>query len=169
MPANVFTYRMPAGIPGAVSRAGVSDVEPVKLWPQGTTGAFPGYGLAGVIDATTGEFRLVKSTDAVATGFLVRPYPTNANSVNQALGAGVPMDGLGDRLRKGYMTVKLYGATPAVKGGAVFVRVANAGAGETIGGVEAADDGADAIQLDGNCYFMGPADADGNVEIAYNT
>jgi len=138
------------------------------LWPQGTTGAFVGYGLAGVIDAATGEFRVVKAADAVVSGFLVRPYPTNANSVAQGLDAGVPMDGVGDRLTRGYMTVKLYGATAAAKGGAVFVRVANAGAGEAIGGVEAADDAADAIQLPEHTYFMGPADADGNVEVCYN-
>lgn len=47
------------------------------------------------------------------------------------------------------------------------MRVAAASAGRPIGGIEAAADGSNTIAVAG-CTFMGPADASGNVEIAYN-
>lgn len=134
-----FLLRMGAGIPGALTRQGKAKVEPVNVWPQGTTGAFPAYGVAGVWDASTGQFRVVKSTDTVVRGFLVRPYPTSqALAATQGLAQGTPQDGVNDSLISGWMSVKLRGATAAAKGGLVYVRIANADSTHVIGGVEAA-------------------------------
>lgn len=170
-----FLKRMPAGIPGALTRQGKAKVEPFQVWPQGTTGAFSAYGLAGQLDAVTGQFRVVKSTDATVRGFLVRPFPTGGNTgAGAALGGSVtPPDGVGDAMVSGYINAKLYGATAAVRGGVVYVRVADVAAtGFPIGSVQAAaqaaPNAADTIALPATSYFEGPADANGNVEIAFN-
>lgn len=159
-----YQFRMPAGIPGDINRAFAATVETAML-SGATPGKFTNYGFAGVINAADGVFRVVAAGDAAVYGFLARPYPTNSSQ--DGLGTSTPpTSGAGDVLRRGYMTVKLYGATAAVKGGKVYVRIQNAGAGQVIGGVEAAADAGNTI--DGNAVFMGPADSDGNVEIAYN-
>jgi hypothetical protein len=49
----------------------------------------------------------------------------------------------------------------------VYIRVATAGAGKPIGGIEAVADSTNTILVAG-CTFMGPADAAGNAEIGYN-
>lgn len=64
------------------------------------------------------------------------------------------------------MTVKLNAGTSAL-GGAVYVRVGAASATKPIGGIEAVADSTNTVVLTG-ATFMSAADADGNVEIAYN-
>ena len=63
------------------------------------------------------------------------------------------------------MTVKLASGT-AARGGQVYARV-TADTGKNVGDIEAADDTGKTVAVSG-CTFMGPADADGNTEIAYN-
>ena len=74
-------------------------------------------------------------------------------------------------MKRGYMTVKVNASLPAAvpaKGGAVYCRKTDHGAAEyLIGGVESDADGGKCEAITG-CYFMGPMDADGNVEIAFN-
>lgn len=172
MTGNAFTYSMPAGIPGAVNRVGGRgpDIEAQIMDPTDYLGA---YGLAGQIDSATGDFRKMEAGDATIYGFLVRPYPLQATTATGYSGsvplgtAGVPpQSGVIDVLKSGYMTVLLRNATAAVKNGVVYIRVANPTADLPLGGAEAADDGADTIAV--NAYFMGGADANGNVEIAFN-
>jgi hypothetical protein len=170
---NVFTYSMPSGIPGAVNRVGGGgklDIEAVILDPNNV---FPLYGLFGQIDSVTGLFRIIAAADAATYGPIVRPYPTQPTAAagysgSVVLGAGAvpPTKGAAAVLKSGYMTVLLYGATAAVKNGQVYVRTQNAGAGQQVGGVEAAADGGNTIAI--KAYFMGPADAAGNIEIALN-
>lgn len=173
MSANVYKYNMPSGIPGAISRAGggvVLDVEPVAL---SSAEPFPFYGLAGSIDAN-GDFQIVQAADMAIYGFLSRPFPDNQTTTANFFGSnplGTPAvppqnGGEGAALRAGYMTVQLYGATAAAKNGVVYVRTQNAGAGQQIGGVEAAADGGNTIAV--NAVFMGPADDNGIVEISFN-
>lgn len=162
--SNAFLYRMPSGIPGAITRASQSTTEPVLLDPAQP---FAGYGLFGKI--ANGKFVPIGTGDtgAIQYGLLVRPYPTTGGSASDPLGkATPPAKGIADALRRGYMTVKL-NAGSAVKDGVVFVRVAGAAAGKPIGGIEAAADSTNTISIS-NATFMGPADASGNVEIAYN-
>lgn len=98
-------------------------------------------------------------------GILVRPYPTTASQ--DGLGKSTPAKaGIGDVLRRGYMSVLLRSGTSA-KGGAVYIRVGAPAADKPVGGVEAAADGTNTIILP-NASFMGAADASGNVEISYN-
>jgi len=65
------------------------------------------------------------------------------------------------------MTVKLGGAAAPAKGGAVWVWTAVT-AGQNIQGlVQAADVTTNGFKIN-KAIFMGPADASGNTEIAYN-
>lgn len=164
-----FTYRMPSGIPGQLNRAEQCHTEPNIIMATNPPLA---YGLPVVLDAGTKQIRPVGAGDTadMVAGFNVRPWPTTPGSyANQGLGTGTPMgSGVVDVLRRGYMMVQLNGVTAAAKGGKVYVRVASPAAGKPIGGLEAAADGANTIVLDSSCYFMGPSDAQGNTEIAFN-
>jgi len=172
---NAYTYNMPAGIPGVVNRVGgrAPDIEAQIMDP---TNPLPLYGLAGQIDATSQYFRALAAGDTAIYGFLVRPYPEQPTTASGFSGsvtlgtAAVPpqFQTAIDVLKSGYMTVILYAATAAAKGGVVYVRKQNAGAGEVVGGAEAAADGGNTITLDAKSYFMGPADANNFVELAFN-
>ena len=166
--SNVFLFRMPAGIPGAVNRASTATVETQLL---DTTNPPAVYGVPGAIDATSKAFRAIQGGDVSASiyGLYVRPYPTGAAAQNCPLGSVVPTptSGMANVLKRGYLNVQLNGATAAAKGGTVYVRVANAAAGKPIGGIEAAADSTNTIVM-ANAYFTGPADANAITEIAYN-
>lgn len=178
MTQNAYPYQMPAGIPGVASRLGgrMPEIEAQVMDPDHP---LPAYGLFGKIGAT-GLFRTLETTDTNAEIFgpLVRPYPQQpaqapSNSVSGSTPLGtqaVPPQNQAtiDVMRSGRMTVLLRGATAAAKGGIIYVRVDNADATHPLGGVEAADDGANTVPLDSKSYFMGPADSNGNVEIAFN-
>ncbi len=163
-----FKYRMPAGIPGNPNR-----VEHLTSEAQIMDTAFPVLLFGVPIKLVSGLVRPVASGDAatVVYGFLIRPYPTQNQgygSPADAFGGGIPNPiDLANVMRRGYMTVKLNNVTAAVKGAAVYVRVADPTTPTPIGGLEAGADGGDCVVIPG-CIFMGPADADGNVEIAYN-
>lgn len=161
---NAILYRMDSGIPGDISRKAQSTVEPVAL--DGTN-KFTAYGLFGKI--ASGKFVPLGAGDVAASayGLLVRPYPTQGANPSDPLGTAVPLGtGIGDCMRRGYMTVKLNAGT-AAQAGQVYVRVAAAAAGKPIGGIEAAADSTNTIAITG-ATFMSAADASGNVEIAYN-
>lgn len=170
-----FLYRIPAGIPGDVNRAHIAHVEPVSLTPVGTTGAPTTYGVPVAIDGTTGNARMISASDTAIYGILVRPFPSQQvpNQVSGQLyqdlmGAGVPPGkGGGDVLRRGYITVLLSGSAAATKNGAVFVWTAAASGTHITGGFEAAATSGSTLAIPAT--FMGAADANGNVEIAYNT
>lgn len=162
-----YTFRMPSGIPGTVTRPHHSTIEPELMLSSAPLTA---YGLPCIRDAATGKMRVATTGDTVSmvAGFLVRPYPTNGViGGSQALGVSVPDPGaIANVLKRGYTSVLLGGSTSAVKGGPVYLRIATPGTGKPIGGVEAAADGANTIQL--NAVFQGPADAQGVTEIGYN-
>ena len=160
---NAFTYRMPYGIPGDITRQSLATVETQLL---DSTLPFAGYGLPGKINANK-KFSGIVNGDAAVYGFLVRPFPTQGVNASDALGVGVPKtSGLGDVLRRGYINVACNNGTPQV-GGAVYVRVAVPSGAKVIGGIEATADGANTITITG-ATFAGAADASGNVEVAFN-
>jgi len=161
---NAFLYRMPSGIPGDISRLSAATVEPVLLDPANP---FSAFGLFGKIAA--GKFIPIGAGDAASAtyGLYVRPYPTTGGAASDPLGTSTPpASGIGNAMRRGYMTVKLNAGTAAF-GGQVYVRVAAAAAGKPIGGIEAAADSTNTIAITG-ATFMSAADASGNVELAYN-
>lgn len=162
---NAFTYRMPAGIPGAISRnAGQATVEPCAF---NASKPFTAYGQFG--KTVSGKFEPLESGDAasVITGMLVRPFPTNAGQ--DGLGVSTPpTSGIGDRLKRGYLSVMLALGT-AAKDAQVYV-VTTAGGDVVLGDIVTSTSpagGGTAVAAAG-CFFTGPADASGNVEVAYN-
>jgi hypothetical protein len=171
MPDSVFTFRMPAGIPGECSRFNVIGTT-IKPENQNSTTPFTLFGQVGTIDANGA--RPVLATDTAippVVGIAVRPFPTSDMTVALPgvvpFGPGVPAPrGVIDIMYRGYVTMKLNGATAAAKGGAVYVYYAASAGSHVQAGIEAAS-GANLWLLTG-AYFSGPADAQGNVEIAFH-
>lgn len=161
-----FLYRMPAGIPGAVTRSEVATVEARVIDASNPPTAF---GVAVAIDATTSGIRPMGTGDTASLvyGVYVRPYPLQGNGTDGLGTSTPPTSGIANVLKRGYITVQLNGTTAAALNGAVYVRIANASTGKPIGGFEAASDTTNTIQLT-NAVFTGPADANGNVELAFN-
>jgi hypothetical protein len=154
---------MAAGIPGAINRTWAATVE-AQVYDNANT--FSSYGVPAKI--VSGLLRPVASGDAasVVYGFLVRPYP--AHSTNDPIGTSTPPTlGIANVMVRGYMTVQLNNTTAATKNGQVYVRVASAATGKPIGGIEAGADSGNCVAITG-AFFMGAADASGNVEIRYN-
>lgn len=161
-----FNTRMPAGIPGDITRAWAANVEPVAITPSGTTGAPTAYGIPVVIDATSGLMRMMTAGDTAVYGVYVRPFPTNSGT--DGTGTSTPPTGqvAGDILVSGYISVILSGSTAAVKGGQVYIWTAAASGTHIVGGFEASSPGGSGITFT-NAYFMGPADSNNIVEIAF--
>jgi hypothetical protein len=85
--------------------------------------------------------------------------------VSPWLAAGQPQNAV-DVCRQGYIGVTVNGATR--KGGTVYVWSAATAAPHVQGGFEAATPGANGFALPASCTFQGAADANGNVELAFN-
>ena|ERR1700677_1918042 len=169
--SQAYLYRMPSGVPGEVTRGwGNSIIEAQIVTPTTfNSGASSptAYGVPMNVDNTAGNIgnmRTVAVGDTAIYGVLVRPYPTGASQ--DPLGTSTPpANGPCDILKSGYMTVLLsLGSIACVKGGQVYVWVAATSGSHVQGGFEAASSGS-TISYTG-AYFMGPADASNNVEIA---
>ena len=167
MSATAFKFRMPAGIPGDVTRKEVATIEP-NVIDDSSSHAFSALLVYGnPVKMVSGKIRPIPSGASASDiyGILVRPFPTNATQ--DALGTSVPpLDGECDVLKRGYISVKLAHGTSA-KNGPVYVRVDTGGAGGTIGQIQADSDTSHTVLMAG-AYFMGVADESGNVEIAFN-
>jgi hypothetical protein len=160
--SNAFMFRMPSGIPGAVSREENKTIESV---PFDSSTPVAGYGLFGKI--ASGKLQPVGAGDAATAvyGLLVRPFPTNSGT--DGLGVSTPpTTGFSNVLRRGYASVKVNAGTAALNG-PVYIRVATPAGAKVIGGIEAVADSTNTILVAG-CTFMSAADASGNAEIAYN-
>ena len=167
-----FTYRMPGGIAGNISRYQGLTAEPQQITPYGTTGAPTFYGCALVVDATAGNvgnMRLPAAGDTAASiyGVLIRSFPVQGGQADGLGNVAPPASGIIDVMKRGYMSVFLNGSTAAAKNGTVYVRIAAPSAGKVIGGFEAAADSSNTVTLT-NAYFSSPADASGFVELCYN-
>lgn len=163
---TAFTFRMPSGIPGALSRPGTSMVMEANVIDSTLPPA--SYGIPVVVDATSLKIRNVKAADVAASvyGFLVRPFPTQSSTT--AYGSAAPVaNSIGDVMRMGYLCVKVTNGTP-VKNGAVYTRTVLNGAipAAVLGDVEAVADGTNTFAIPG-AYFTGGMDANGNSEIAF--
>lgn len=171
--ASSFPYRMGAGFPGDVTRTHPVDIEPDLI--DSADGTPPtAYGQAVLVAANNRGVRPLVAGDVAVVdiyGVTVRPNPAQQTTGGMTASFGSatpPTSGVIDILRRGYIVVKIPAAQAAnaSKGGAVFVRTQNAGAGQVNGGFEAVADGGNNAVLNTFRYqFNGPADADGNVEL----
>lgn len=160
----MFLYRMPSGVAGDISRRQSATVEPAIL---NSALPFPAFGLFG--KTVAGKFVPLVAADAIGVldGILVRSFPLTGANASDPLGVGVPpIAGVADKLKRGYITVKVNAGTAAI-GGVVYVRVNAATGPKPLGGIEAVADSTNTVALP-NAQFMSAADASGNVEISFN-
>jgi len=157
---TAYLKRMPSGIVGEVSRRGTLTLEPGRVGATAIPyGTFAKLGTGGVLaPVASGD------TAAVVYGPIARPYPDQGNANNDVGPVSAPAGSVQSVLRSGYMTVKLAAGT-AAKGGQVYLRT-TVGEGRAVGDIEAAS-GTGLVAV-ASCTFMGPADSEGIVEIAYN-
>lgn len=154
MPA--YLNRMPAGIPGRVSRRNGVTLEPIQL------GSGMLFGAPGKVVAEKFVPLADGDTVDVIYGFLASQYPTQSDMAS--LGGGSAAEGtVQSVMRRGYMTVRITGGT-AAKDAPVYV--VTAASAETVGSLSASS-GTGLAAIPG-CTFMGGADGDGNVEISFN-
>jgi hypothetical protein len=154
---NAILERMPAGVPGDVSRKQNATLEPNLV------GNIP-IPFGAPVKLVSGKLAPLAGGESAAAvyGFLARAYPIGSIDDAQGRACACP-DSAQDVLRRGYMTLKLAQGV-AAKNGVVYVRL-TADTGKAPGDIEAAG-GTGLVAVP--AVFMGPADAGGNVEIAYN-
>lgn len=164
-----FQFRMGAGFPGDINRTHPFSVLPGLM---NETNPVRQYGDPVLIDSATNSYRGFIAGDSAVTkldGILVRSFPTQQMSGGMAADLGSatpPTEGVVDILEDGFIMVRCHNhvANPPSKGSPVFVRVAATAGLLVQGGLHAADDGANAIQVT-NAMWNGPADANGVAEI----
>lgn len=163
-----YLYRIDTGFEGNLSRQSANgDVFSEILSPDADWSKY-GFGRPVKYDDKGRIVPLAeKDTADVIQGFLVRNFPSRAiaddgfGGYPQVNGGAVPV------ARRGYMTVRLYGAAMAKKGAAVFIRIGSPSDTSPLGGVEAADSGdGNTIKLP-NAQFEGNAGVDGITEISF--
>ncbi|AIR07162.1 hypothetical protein JT31_21880 [Cedecea neteri] len=166
MAGTAYLDRMPIGIVGAVTRPRDLTIEPVTLDLQKP---FSGYGLPGKY--VSNKFVPLESGDTIdkVQGIFVRPYPITSAADLAYL--GVKVNQVADELKRGYICVKatVGSAVTAQKGDPVYVRVAGGTSGSPVGTfVLSPDSTADNTPQLKNAQVMGPGEADGRIEIAFN-
>ena len=164
-----YLKRIDTGYEGSLTREAAPGDIVNEVLDSGTDWSTYGFGRP-VKYTTAGKVVPVASGDTadLIEGFLVRSFPGRAisNTGDQAYpqinGGAYPV------ARRGFMAVKLQGATTPVKGGAVYIRLAGTSDTLLLGGVEAAADATagNTIELP-NAQFEGPAGADGITEISF--
>lgn len=167
---TAYKFRIDTGYAGTLSREPApGDITPESLDPAANWSAY-GFGLpvkyngSGQITPLTGG-----ETASQIAGLLVRSYPGRAVTNTGRTAYPQINGGAQDTARRGFMSVVLNGAGTPVKGSPVYVRVANAGTGEFIGGFEATVDATAGNQIElPNARFEGPAGSDGITEISFN-
>ena len=164
-----FPYRMSSGFPGDVNR-----FHPASILPglANTTNPPAAYGGPVIVNTADSTIRGIIAADGSATpgpvfGFLVRPFPIQQQSGGMAAAIGTatpPTTGVIDVLREGYVMAKLPAGSTVTKYGTVYVWAAVSAGNHVQGQLEPSANGTNTLTIN-NAYFLGPADANGNVEI----
>jgi hypothetical protein len=167
-------FRASAGFPGSVTRMNPATIEPALV----DSAAPPlGFGYAVIADISSTEgVRQVASGDSSLTdiyGVVVRSFPGQDPGVAGAYGAlgfnagSPPTKGTIDILRAGYIIVPLNGSV--YKGSPVYVWCAASSSPHVQGAFEAAASSGNTISIaSAKTTYNGPADVNGNVELALN-
>lgn len=163
-------YRSAAGFPGRVNRSHPATIVPYLNDP---TNPVLLYGLACVASSTADTVRGWETGDTAATamfGVSVQPFPfqaaTGTNFGGAAFGAVAPVPSLPLDILKAGMIMVTANGTPSL-GSAVDVWFAATSGAHIQGGFEAAHTGGSSVTLS-NAYWNGPADPNGNAELAFN-
>lgn len=163
MSNTVFTKRMPAGVPGSISRPHEASTEPQTM---DSAAPVPAFGYPVKISGNKIAAIAAGDTAADVYGFLVRIFPATSGSLEQDFDSAVPVPhGLHPVMTRGYINV-LCAAGTAAKNGAVYMRVA-AGAGNApVGRIEAAEIPGETVAIP-NCIFTGPVDENSITEVRF--
>ena len=177
--STAILYRMQAGFPGDVNRAHPASVVPVLN--DASTPVLTA-GLVAMFNGASNDVRSVASGDAQTPGTTVlrpagvtcRAYPIQQTTAGTAyapasIGAPEPLPAGAaiDILNNGFIMGIVNGV--AQKGATVYVWAAASSGNHVQGGFEAASTDGSTFALPASCYFNGPADSLGNVEIYFNT
>jgi hypothetical protein len=167
---QAYLYTFNIGIPGDPQGAQWDHIVEALL---AATGAPVAYGVPMKVAAgLVSGIQAAGDTGPAATplGWIVRPYPIqNVALLNDPLGTSTPpTTGKVNIMVRGYISAFLQDATTVVLGQAVWIRTAATSGTKLFGGVQSSTDGGACTQITNNTYFMGPADANGNVVIAVN-
>lgn len=133
-----FLDRMPAGIPGDVSR---KEGAVIEARPFDATNPPAAFGQFVALDGTTKNIRKLLAGDSAATvyGALIRPYPQANVNTTDGLGTSTPNTLFpANVLKRGYFTALLQNSTAAAMGGQVYARAAATSGNLKQGGIEAA-------------------------------
>lgn len=155
-----YLFNAPAGVPGDVTRYGVSLVDSVVLGA-----AFSAFGLPFKYNGSGQAIPIAASdTAAVFKGIITRSVPSISGNMNQGLNDAIPnQESVQGALLKGYCNVLCKVGTP-VKGGIVYMRVV-ADTGKLVGDFEATSDGTNSVALPGVEWAVGGKDATNIAEI----
>lgn len=165
-----FPFRMGVGFPGDVTRT-----RPFTIYPVlgNTTSQTPRlHGDPVLVNAADNTVRGLIAGDGSATplaiyGIVARPYPFQQASggPNAAIGASAPpVGGIMDVCRQGVIIGKLPAGATVAKGGTVYAWAAATAGNNIQGGFVAAANSTNTVTIT-NAKWLGPADANGYVEI----
>ena len=152
--AQFIGMSMPCGFAGTLTR-GYFDYTTEILTNDGTT-PVKAFGVAVKLNSTGDAVTPCAATADKVYGFAVREY---GQAHLDDDGASVQDMTIVTIMKRGYMAVKLASGT-AARGGTVYLNAT--------GGITAEAGSSPANTAIPNCVFMGPADSDGLVEIAFN-
>lgn len=151
-----FLYKAPAGFAGDISRPDDAIVEPIMFAASDYPTAF-----GQPIKLSGGKAVLMGLTSVAADfyGIVVREVPSIGDATKEAFNDGVPNPKVPHGiLRRGYALVQCGVGTPA-RGGAVYVRIVDGGAGKPVGQFEATADGVNNVPLTGVTWAADGVDA----------
>jgi hypothetical protein len=136
--ALAFTYRMPAGFPGTITRTYATKVEPGVI-DTASPPLFFGQGVT--FDSTALAIRPPLTTDSGIIGVTVRSFPTQGNfpaspAVDPIGTANCPLQGEVDLMVSGYMAVTLSGTTSVNRYSPAFVWMGATSGSHVNGGFE---------------------------------
>jgi hypothetical protein len=160
-----YVTRVPAGFVGQITR-----FDSITTQPEIVDSSTPPTAFGSVVKLVSGKVQPVASGDAgsVTYGLLVNPYPHQSSTNGLGAAATPPTSGVVTVMRRGYLAVKLVVGT-AAKNGQVYV-VTTAGGSVVVGDIVTSTSpagGGTAVAVTG-AFFMGAADANGIVEVAFN-
>ncbi len=164
-----YLKRIDTGYAGDMTREPAPGDIVNEVLDSGTDWSTYGFGLP-VKYNTSGKVVPVAAGDAatVVAGLLVRSFPGRAVSFTGDAAYPQIVAGAYPVARRGFMAVKLQGATSPIKGGPVYIRLAGTSSTLALGGFEAAADATEGNTIElPNAQFEGPAGADGVTEISF--
>jgi len=158
-----YLYRAPAGIAGSITRAGETTVEPGML--DAAAGTPTAFGQP--LKVVAGKFRLMGAGSVAADfyGVLSRFTPSISGGLDESFVGGSPNAGsLQGIVTRGYLNAICGVGTP-VRGGAVYVRIVDGGAGKPVGQYEADADGANSVLVPVLVWATDGKDSANNAEL----